>query len=90
MLPILMKCHMKKRSILYVLSIVRTELGTFKWDILNPDRLFNLEINNRGEQALFYLKIKEKRRSSIDLDIHHSNVFCSVQIILEIFSRYFI
>ena len=81
---------MKKRSILYVLSIVRTELGTFKWDILNPDRLFNLEINNRGEQALFYLKIKEKRRSSIDLDIHHSKVFSSVQIILEIFSRYFI
>ena len=55
----------------------RTELGTFKWDILNPDRLFNLEINNRGEQALFYLKIKEKRRSSIDLDIHHSKVFSS-------------
>ena len=43
---------MKKRSILYVLSIVRTELGTFKWDILNPDRLINLEINNKRRTGI--------------------------------------
>ena len=29
----------------------------------------------RGEQELFNLDIKKKRRSIIDLDIHHSNVF---------------
>ncbi len=31
----------------------------------------------RGEQAIFNLRIKKKRRSSIDLDIHHSKVFSS-------------
>ena len=31
----------------------------------------------RGEQALFNLEIKKKRRSSIDLDIHQSKVFSS-------------
>ena len=28
-----------------------TELGTFKWDILNPNRLINLEINNNGRTS---------------------------------------
>ena len=32
----------------------------------------------RREQALFNLEIKKKRRSSIDLDIHHFKVFSSV------------
>jgi len=27
--------------------LIRTELGTFKWDILNPDRLINLEKKNK-------------------------------------------
>ena len=43
-----------------------------KCDILNPDRLVNLEINNkRRTQALFNLEINKKSGSSIDLDIHH-------------------
>ena len=32
----------------------------------------------RGEQALFNLEIRKKRRSSIDLNISHSKVFSSV------------
>ena len=39
----------------------KTELKTLEWDILNPDRLINLEIKN-------------KSGSSIILDIHHSKV----------------
>ena len=59
--------------------LMDTELKTLEWDILNLDLLINLEINNkRGEQALFNLEIKKKRRSSIDLDIHHFKVFSSV------------
>ena len=55
--------------------VLSNELKTLEWDILNSDRLINLEINNRGEQALFNLEIKKKSGSSIDLDIHHSKVF---------------
>ena len=28
-----------------------TELGTFKWDIFNPNWLINLEINNNGRTS---------------------------------------
>ena len=56
-------------------SIDWTELGTYECDILNPDRLINLEVNNkREEQALFDLEIKKKSGSSINPDIHHSKV----------------
>ena len=39
------------------------ELGTFKWDILDPDWLIILEINNKRKQALFNLEIKKKSES---------------------------
>ena len=45
-----------------------SELKTLEWNILNPDRLINLEIIRRltrGEQALFNLEIKKKSGSSI-------------------------
>ena len=29
-----------------------SELGTFKWDILNFDRLINLEINNKRRTSI--------------------------------------
>ena len=44
-----------------------SELKTLELDILNLDRLVNLEI-------------KKKRRSRIDLDIHHFKIFSSVSI----------
>ena len=56
----------------------QTELKTLEWDILNPDRLINLEINNK-RRTIFNLDIK-KKRSIIDFDIHHSKVFSSEQI----------
>ena len=37
----------------------------------------------RREQALFNLEIKKKRRSSIDLNIHHSKVFSSGTILTK-------
>ena len=37
-----------------------TELKTLEWDILNPDRIINLEIKMREEQAIFNLEIKKK------------------------------
>ena len=40
---------------------VNPKLKTLEWDILNLDRLINLEINN-------------KRRTNINPDIHHSKV----------------
>ena len=46
------------------------ELKTLEWDILNPDRLVNLEINNKRKEI-------KKKRSSNDFDIHHSKVFSS-------------
>ena len=49
-------------------------LKTLEWDILNPDRLINLEIKTRGEQALFNLEIKKKSGSSINPEIHQSKV----------------
>ena len=39
-----------------------SELKTLDRGILNPDRLFNLEINNKRRQVLFNLEIKKKRR----------------------------
>ena len=48
----------------------RPELKTLEWDILNPDRLINLEINNERRTSIFDLQIEIKRRSSIDLDIY--------------------
>ena len=60
---------------------MRSELKTVKLDILNPDRLINLEINYKRRKAIFNLEIKKKRRSSIDLDIHHSKVFSPGQIV---------
>ena len=40
------------------------ELKSLEWNILNPDRLINLEI-------------KKRRSSSTDINIHHSKVFSS-------------
>ena len=54
------------------MKIICSELETLERDILNPDRLINLEINNR--RTLFNLKIKKKSGSSINPDIHHSKV----------------
>ena len=43
-----------------------SELKTLEWDILNPDQLTNLEINNkRMTIVLFNLDIKKKGGSSI-------------------------
>ena len=28
------------------LNVLWSEMGTFEWDILNPDRIINLEIKN--------------------------------------------
>ena len=52
-------------------------MGTFEWDILNPDRIINLEIKMSGEQAIFNLQIKKKSGLSLNPDIHHSKVFSS-------------
>ena len=41
-----------------------SEMGTFEWDILNPDRIINLEI-------------KKKSGLSLNPDIHHSKVVSS-------------
>ena len=54
------------------IQIKQSELKTLECDILNPDQLIYLEINNKH-----YL-IKKKTGLSIDLDIHHSKVFNSV------------
>jgi len=59
------------------------ELKTLEWNILNPNLLINLEINNKGDQALFNLKIKKKKRLSIDLDIHHSKVSSSDKVKID-------
>ena len=61
----------------YLLDVIRSELGTFECDILNSDRLINLEINNKRRTSLIYFMIKKKRRSCIDLDIRNSKVFSS-------------
>ena len=50
-----------------------------EWNILNPDRLINLEINNERRTSIFYLEIKKKGGSSINPDIHHSKVPSSVR-----------
>ena len=42
------------------------EQKTLEWNILNPDQLITLEINNRRKQALFHLEIKKKRGLSIN------------------------
>ena len=57
-------------------------LKTLEWDILNPDRLNNLEINNKMRTSVIKLrlKIKTKSGSSINLDIHHLKVPSSAQI----------
>ena len=47
-----------------------TRLGTFEWDIVNPD-------------PLTYLEIKRKGRSRITLNIHHSKVLSSIRTIQE-------
>ena len=57
------------RHVLNPLVCYEIRAETLEWDILNPDRLIT-----RGEQALFNLEIKKKRRSRIDLDIHLSSV----------------
>ena len=36
---------------MYVLS---TELGTFKWDILNQDGLINLEIKKKRISSIYF------------------------------------
>ena len=59
------------------------ELKTLEWNILNPNLLINLEINNKGDQALFNLEIKKKKRLSIDRDIHHSKVSSSDKVKID-------
>ena len=54
-------------------QVLSSELRTLAWDILNPDRFINLEINNKRKTSL----IKKNRRSSTDLDIRHSKAFSS-------------
>ena len=44
--------------ILILILDYKPELGTFKWDILNPDRLIN---HGGGENALFDLWRLRKR-----------------------------
>ena len=46
-------------------------LVTFKWYIINPERLTNLEINNKRKKALFNLEIKKKSKLSINPVIHY-------------------
>ena len=58
-------------------SLVKPELITLEWDILNPDRIINLWLKMRGEQAIFNLEIQKKSGLSINPDIHHSKVFSS-------------
>jgi hypothetical protein len=31
---------------MYIYNFKEPEMGTFEWDILNPDRIINLEIKN--------------------------------------------
>ena len=50
------------------------ELKTLEWDILNPDRLINLEINNKRRTSIINLEIKKKSGSSLNPDIHHLKV----------------
>ena len=38
----------------FSMSRISPELGTFKWDSLNPDQLINLEINNKRRTS--YIK----------------------------------
>ena len=52
-------------------------LKTIEWDIPNPDRLINLEINNSRRKALFNLEIKKKSGSTNLPDIRHSKVSSS-------------
>jgi len=47
---------------------------TLEWDILNPDRLINLEINNKRRISIIILEIKKKSGSSINPDIHQFKV----------------
>ena len=50
--------------------IIRSELKTLEWDILNPDRLIIWRLITRGEQALFNLEIKKKSGFILNPDIH--------------------
>ena len=62
-----------------IFKIKSTELKTLEWDILNPDRIINLEIKNE-RRTIFNLEIKKKSGLSINPDIHHSKVFSSAKI----------
>ena len=58
----------------------QSALKTLEWDILNPDRSINLEINNKRRTiALFNLETKKKSGSSLNPDIHHSKVPSSLK-----------
>ena len=59
-------------------KVPSSELKTLEWNILNPDRWINLEINNKRRTSIFNLEIKKKSGSSINLDIHHSKFPISV------------
>ena len=48
------------------------ELGTLEWDTFNPDCLIRI---SGYKYKIGILKIKKNRRSSIDLDIHHSQLW---------------
>ena len=55
----------------------RPELETLEWDILNPDRFINLEINNKESTSIIQSGDLNKRRLSINPDIHYSKVSSS-------------
>ena len=52
-------CKCALYSLLFIMLILdyKPELGTFKWDILNPDRLINLGINNKIKKGVDYTLI---------------------------------
>ena len=55
-------------------SVMQRRRFFYSVDILNRDRLINLRLKTRGEQALFNLEIKKKSGSSINPNIHHTKV----------------
>ena len=48
-----LKVSVQKSVKSFFAKIVQSELKTLEWDILNPDRLINLEINNKRRTSHF-------------------------------------
>ena len=82
-------------NLFIVLVFNTTWLKTLEWDILNPDRLINLEINNtrktsiisrsrrRVDQALISISSTLKFSAMTILNIIISNVFSILQIFIS-------